>query len=364
MLSVAIISDDLRHARSVKSTSAVSLEATEFLVGLIDTVEPSFERNSDLNRLSVLVEVLAFSCNFRDKAIAVGCAEKAIGLNFFHFGSDFVARVIGVGADVSALSPGDLVIPNHCYPAHDDCEIPGVLTNHASKRMQVVPVAKLLKVPSSMNVATAAAFSVGAQTAYSLARKMEINHGEQVLLFGARSNTSLFLTAALANNQGVRTGAIRARNGSQTSLAKAYDDLVLSQDLIPATGEMSPLRFNVIFDPFFDLNLATAISLLKDGGRYITCGFYDQLAGLSASYPASQNNISLDVLKSVVLRNLRIIGNCLGTCDDLRRALEDHVEGLFPVKIDSVFHGDEVGQFIKRSFYSKIRVGKVIYIYD
>lgn len=43
----------------------------------------------------------------------------------------------------------------------------------------------------------AAAFSLGAQTAYSLVRKLNLASGENVLITSARSNTALFAIRAL-----------------------------------------------------------------------------------------------------------------------------------------------------------------------
>ena len=64
-----------------------------------------------------------------------------------------------------------------------------------------------------------------------------------------------------------------------------------------------------------------------------------------------------------MLHNLQLIGNCLGSVDDLRRALADHLGGRLDVTIDSV-HGDgNVGTFLDRTFNAADRFGKVVYRY-
>ena len=115
-------------------------------------------------------------------------------------GSEFVGEVAAVGADVTGLALGDRVMGDNHYIGAGDAGrdyAEGVPTNAASQEYQVFHPAKLIAVPPEMPDEVAAAFSIGAQTAYSMVRKLALPYGGHVLVTAARSNTSLFVISAL-----------------------------------------------------------------------------------------------------------------------------------------------------------------------
>jgi D-arabinose 1-dehydrogenase-like Zn-dependent alcohol dehydrogenase len=69
-------------------------------------------------------------------------------------------------------------------------------------------------------------------------------------------------------------------------------------------------------------------------------------------------------LISVMIKNLHIIGNCIGLTSDLQAALDDYDRGTLKVAVDSVYSGHEVGAFLDRTYNARDRFGKVIYQYD
>jgi hypothetical protein len=71
-----------------------------------------------------------------------------------------------------------------------------------------------------------------------------------------------------------------------------------------------------------------------------------------------------NILLTVLIKNLHIIGNCLGTTEDLRDAIRDFALDSFRVVIDTVFTGDRVGPFLDRTYNSRERFGKVVYRYN
>jgi len=71
-----------------------------------------------------------------------------------------------------------------------------------------------------------------------------------------------------------------------------------------------------------------------------------------------------DLLSYAVLRNVRFIGNCLGSDEDLSNAIRDFATGSYQVVIDSVHRGDQVANFFNRTFTAKDRFGKVVYVFD
>ena len=73
----------------------------------------------------------------------------------------------------------------------------GVPTNAAASEFEVFHPTKLIRLPPEMSYEAAAAFSLGAQTAYSMARKLELAPGMNILVTAAKSNTALFSISVL-----------------------------------------------------------------------------------------------------------------------------------------------------------------------
>jgi hypothetical protein len=78
-----------------------------------------------------------------------------------------------------------------------------------------------------------------------------------------------------------------------------------------------------------------------------------------------------DTLVAALTRNVTLIMNCLGTTDDLLRALEMQRTGALRVVVDTVLagHGPGVARaflsrtFLSRTFCDRTRVGKVVVSY-
>ena len=104
------------------------------------------------------------------------------------------------------------------------------------------------------------------------------------------------------------------------------------------------------------------MGLLAAGGRYVTCG-------LAGQYPAPGRQPSREVpdlrqaIGEAVLKNIRIVGNCLGTTADLQHAIAAYRAGDLSVVIDSVYHGLHAREFLQRSFTDRNRFGKVVFSY-
>ncbi len=70
------------------------------------------------------------------------------------------------------------------------------------------------------------------------------------------------------------------------------------------------------------------------------------------------------LLQTAIMKNLSIVGNCIGLSDGLERALSDYAAGALLVVTDSVFTGDDVAPFLNRTFNDRERFGKVVYAYE
>src|SRR4051812_4558042 len=84
-----------------KSICDVKLEGVPITFGLIPTAPPEFNPLDPQNSQSVLVKVKAFSCNYRDRAIIFMALRQRLENSFYPVGSEFVAEVVAVGAEVN-----------------------------------------------------------------------------------------------------------------------------------------------------------------------------------------------------------------------------------------------------------------------
>jgi NADPH:quinone reductase-like Zn-dependent oxidoreductase len=322
----------------------------------------------------VLVRKRAFSCNYRDRARIVCLATRVTTPACYVVGSELAGVVVAVGPDVTSLRVGDRVIASGSVPM-ETCDgrvlagaelaaeglHPGLPTNHASTELEIVHEYQLVAIPPAMSDVDAAAFSVGAQTAYGLARRARLDRGERALVLAGTSNTSLFLVQALAG-RGVAVDVVTTRPHLAPRLAALGADRVLTRDGLAGAA------YTAVFDPYFDLHLPWVLDHVAHGGAYYTCGLAEQSPGaapaLSGSAVAGARPPSLRaVVQRAMAGNLALVGHCLGRRADLERALADHAAGRLRVPIDTVVDDGDVPTFFHRTFAAPDRFGKVVYPY-
>jgi NADPH:quinone reductase-like Zn-dependent oxidoreductase len=352
-------------------TGAVMLDQVPVTCCIIETPDPAFRKDDPKKEFSVLVRIRAFSLNYRDKNRIFTTAMKGSENGFYVVGSEFVAEVLDVGPGVTGLAPGDRVIGNNSYPSSGwDGLAPGVPTNHASKEIQVFHQAKLIKIPTSMPDEVAASFSIGAQTTYSMIRRLEIFDGANVLVTSGKSNTSLFAINALKNHK----VNVYVTSSSQRFACELEQRGVKQMFVVPpecrnfvehseiAEKVMHSGGFHFVIDPYFDLHLSRVLDAMAIGGKYITCGLYDQYLTL-IQQPALPKYGTGRELVTAMLKNLQITGNCIGLTSDLQKAIGDFDAGALDVIVDSVFSESQISEFLDRTYNSKDRFGKVVYRY-
>lgn len=356
-----------------KTLATVEIDGVPVLCGLIPTGEPAFKRTAPENRSRVVARVKAFSCNYRDKGLIFSAATKGSRHAFYVLGSEFTGVVVDTGPEVTHLAVGDRVITNNHYTGGLTTDVPeGIPTNQGSREYQILHEAKLLKVPAEMPDEVAAAFSIGAQTVYSMLRKLQVAEGANVLVTAAKSHTSLFAINALRKynvNLYATTTSLRFVQELKglgvrevIQIAPEGGSFAQHDRLRRIVHENGP--FDCVFDPFFDLHLGRVIAVMAPGGRYIACGLAEQYQALIGGKVYRQDCTLKEVVLTALANNLQIIGNCLGLTSDLREALRDYATGSFAVTIDSVFGGDQVGAFFHRTYSDPGRFGKVVYRYD
>jgi methyltransferase (TIGR00027 family) len=332
------------------------------------------------HRDAVLLETLAFSCNYRDKALILRMANIPAESRFYPVGSELCGRVIATGADVTQFRGDDRVMIDGYYGAGDPPW--GLPTNHGSRSYQILPARKLCAVPAAMSDIEAAAFSIGAQTSFAMIRRAGVAAGTRVLITAGTSNTSLFLAAA-ASGAGSHVSVVTSSTAKAAQLNASADEVLLidrqGATLDQDDGIERSVRdhgpFEVVLDPFADLYLPRVLPVMAPGGRYVTCGVQAQFPprtaeGAAGPPPAPPLLDSRGVLTSMT-RNLELIMNCLGTTDDLHRAVRAWQEGSMRITVDRVFRGPGggdggpgAGAFLSRTYCEDDRFGKVVWSYD
>jgi len=353
--------------------SPVLIDNIPIRARIMTTREPAFNPSSEENARRVLVRVKAFSCNYRDKAFAIRTCNAPPG-RFFSIGSEFAAEVVAVGAEVATVRPGDRVVGQNHYqhgPGARDGYQEGVVSNQASRELQIYHEAKLAHIPDALPDEVAAGFSLGAQTAYSMARKIDVAAGDHVLVTSGTSSTSGFIIPLL-RDRGVHVYASTGSAHHDERIAALGAERVVhvggtraSFDTNEAIGALAAEigGFDAVVDPFYDLHLVRAVQLLRPFGRYITCG----LSGQNMNAARNVGTEPIDtaaVMMSAIFNNLTIIGNCLGLKEDLEGALADYAQGRFQFALDSVYGGDDAHGFLRRTYSDRTRFGKVVFKYS
>lgn len=331
----------------------------EISCGIMDIEEEMPEVGSK----EVLIKVNAFSCNYRDRALMLSFNDQCQKITppvFSPFGSDFVAEIVIAGDDVNSLRPADRVIPDCTYPQKEYSKIAGIPTNFASQRYHVLNYDQLIKIPDNLSDEKAAAFSIGSQTSYSMVRKLNIKEDDNILILSATSNTSLFALMALKG---------KYKNIYAVSTRSEYYDKLyeLGVKECISTKELKELSkringFDAVIDPFFDIHLPQLPEIMNDMGRYVTCGLCNQYGNIDYDELFSAKDY-IDAISLCVIKNISIIGNCLGIRKDLEDALNDYGNGVYEIIIDSVYDKD-VKSFLSRSHLDSDRIGKVVFKYD
>ena len=293
MRSLAIANSDfVLRMLPHESVEPFELEGVPLMCALLQTAPPEFDGTAQENRARVLVRKHAFSCNYRDKGIIFASLKGGPGYAKYAYltiGSEFSGEVVAVGTDVTGFSLGDRVMgDNHYIGGYQTAAgaREGVPTNAASSEFEVFHQAKLIRIPPEMPYEEAAAFSLGAQTAYSMARKLELAPGMNILVTAAKSNTALFSISVL-KARGVNVYAtstsdrfeepLRGLGVKELFVVDTAQGLTHQNRLCEVAREIG--GFDGVIDPFYDLHLGSVMGLLAAGGRYVTCG-------LAGQYPA------------------------------------------------------------------------------
>ncbi|MCW3464744.1 MDR/zinc-dependent alcohol dehydrogenase-like family protein [Chitinophaga nivalis] len=347
-------------------SGSINIDGSAVTYALIETADITFD--GDKYPEYVLVRKVAVSTNYRDMGVMTHVAAGILRGNpdqllYYPIGSEFSGVVVAVGNLVKGFRPGDRVIPDAGYPfAGESKDRGGLPTNNAFSELEMLHASKLAVIPDSLSFEQAAAFTIGAQTVYSMISRLNITSGSKVLLLGLSSNTALFALNALKNKSVELTGIARSIKFRDKLLKMGLHQLFVISPDTPNYLENEGLqeyingkgKFDYIIDPFCNNNLTKALPLMAMNGTYITCGVSNNIT------TANRQLLTEDILLQVIINNITIKGNCLGASAHLQTALQDYVHNSFEVPIDSIYEQDPQS-FMQRSFNDPERFGKVIY---
>jgi len=362
MRALAVVTTSLYDQIEDHNKHLIRIDDIEIPLAFVEGNATDFYEESDKYGDFVLVKKHSFSLNYRDLGVIEGAWHRLKGVEedtFYPIGSDFAGEIVSIGKNVTSLAIGDLVLGNCFYPQAENGAMPGIPSNHASKEYEVYHHAKLVKVPTYLSGVEAGALGIGTQTATSMVRKANIKKGDNVLVTSVTSNTSYFLLNALwdldCNVYGL------SYTGKNTELVQKQFPFIkeifsVSEKNIPKT-----VLFDAVLDSFSDTYLELLMPHLNVNAHYLTCGIFNQSSGKVRN--SKPTNLSL-LIAQLMIRNISLIANCLGTTDDLTKGLEFYKTKK--LLVDSIFkEGDSLSDFITKSYNLEAnKFGKVIYEYN
>lgn len=331
--------------------------------GIIEVGKPKFDTSLSENDDYVLLQVKAISCNYRDKAILIENYKKfkKKNISYTPFGSEFCASVISKGSNVSEFEVGETVIPN-CFFSDSRENGTGIPTNFASMGWLKIHKNKIITSPKNLTHNEAAGFSLGAQTATAMIRKINIlNTGGTPLVFSARSTTSIFLIKTLLAHN-ITPICLTTTKWSNKEKRLIYPSIIekIDKHKYQTLEKIKKKNITHVFDPFFDMNIGDAMYCLDNFGTYITCGLRDQHPLFSSNTPLQHEPKVRNAIRDAIFKNITIIGNCLGKSKDLEDAIKLIEKGSLHVPIDCIYPIDKGINFLTRTFCEKNKLGKCI----
>jgi|JI102314A2RNA_FD_contig_91_1005306_length_8503_multi_6_in_0_out_0_4 NADPH:quinone reductase-like Zn-dependent oxidoreductase len=373
MKTLAICHPRIKEIREDDFFSEIQISGTPITIGLVDSELVELPRDEKYAHC-LLVRKIAFSCNYRDKTLMLLFNDKCHAksddnlIYYSPIGSEFVAEVVSVGSAVTNFEVGDKVIPNGTYPIlkKGNSGLGGLPTNLGSQRFQLFTENHLVKVPNDIPDEVLASLTIGGHTVYSMLRRLTIRQGMNVLVTAATSNTSLMVLEAL-KKYNVNVFAVSSSLKSAEKIRAIGVKEVISSPAVDKNALLQATKrvgsFDIVIDPFFDLFINEIIKCMNFNSSYITCGFFNQHKSFVANGQVINNDFNV-IMTQCMIKNISLIGNCLGSLQDLENAIRDIQLNQFKIAIDSVHQGDQIQSFFNRTFNAPDRFGKVVYKYE
>jgi NADPH:quinone reductase-like Zn-dependent oxidoreductase len=206
-------------------------------------------------RRQVLVRNHFVGVNPKDVMVRKGKFKFATGSRFPRIiGHDIAGEVVAAGP-AADLKPGDQV-----FGMIND------FTGRAYAEYAAVDVGQLAKVPMGIDLRTAAAVPLAAQTALQALRdQAKIQPGDEVLINGASGGVGVF-AVQIARILGARVTAVCSYRNVDMVRSLGAEQVI---DYTAHDLEKLDQRFDTFFDVFGNYNFARVSPLLAEKGTYV-----------------------------------------------------------------------------------------------
>ncbi len=207
------------------------------------------------------VQVSAAAVNFPDVLLIADRYQISVPPPFVP-GSEFAGVVDEITEGSGDLAVGDWVTGTMLF---------GAFAEHV-----VIQAAGLTRIPTGIDMRTAAAFGVAHRTAYHTLRSVaRIQAGDELVVLGAGGGVGL-AAVQLGSQLGASVTAV-ASSRQKLSAAERYgaDRLIdhRSGDLRVALREALPAGADAVIDPVGGDLSEPALRTLRRGGRFVTVGY-------------------------------------------------------------------------------------------
>lgn len=293
----------------------------------------------------VRVRMKAIGLNSLDRWVRRGVPGHTFPLPIVP-GSDGAGVVDAIGAGVSHVVPGDavVIVPSIACGTCETCtlgndqlcvrfQILGESRDGTAQEQVVVPERGVMRKPAGLTFEEAAAIPLVFQTAWAmLVSKARIRAGETVLVHAAGSGVG---SAAIQICKLLGCVVITtAGTAEKCSKAKALGaDHAIEHTKRPFADEVRLLTskrgVDVVFEHVGAATFADSIKCLTRGGRLVTCG------------ATTGADVQIN-LRQVFFKNLQILGNTMGTREDLARAWRLVEQGRLKAVVDRVMRWEKV----------------------
>jgi NADPH:quinone reductase-like Zn-dependent oxidoreductase len=244
-------------------------------------------------------------------------------------GCDAAGVVGAVGSAITRWKVGDEVVVNpslacgRCPECLSDrsvqCADWGIMGEHfwgAHGESVVVGEASLVRRPSGRSWAESAAYGLCGLTVYRMLRRARLAAGETLLVIGAGGGVGS-AALALGRHMGARV-FVTSRDPEKRARARelgALDAFVTDQKV--------PVKADVVLDSAGAPTWGAAVSVLRPGGRLVTCG--------------ATGGVKVELnLAKLFFGQYEVIGSTMGTFREFEELTALVASGL-PIVVDSVF---------------------------
>jgi NADPH:quinone reductase-like Zn-dependent oxidoreductase len=309
----------------------------------------------------VRIAVKAAALNHLDLFVLDGL--PGVTLTFPHIvGTDAAGVVDAVGAEVTAVAPGDRVVVNPgiscglcpmCQGGQDPlCRAFGVMGEHRPGTVAeylVVPARNVAKVGDHLSWAEAAALPLATVTAWRmLTTRAKLTAGETALIWGIGGGVSL-AALQIAKYLGAR---VIATSSSPEKLARATAlgaDLTLNhgtQDVAKEARALTKVGVDVVVDSVGEKTWEKSLRALRPGGRLVTCG------------ATTGPHVQLD-LRRLFWFQWSLLGSTMGSVPEFAAMMEVANSGKLTPVVDLVVPLDRAIEAYER-LASGAQLGKVV----